>query len=366
MVPILTPGASTHNLDGARLTNRSKNTPKSGVPLVDTIKVSGLIHGFHMPEHLVKRRITSDGEFSDEVVYAKVPLPSGGRIIVHRAQHGELRGSLERSLPTMLDGINLQPVSVDVVPSLVAHLQDQASEWVEWQDEAADLRVSRLDLDRDFVGVEHLDHLLRRLANLRVPRLGNPRVYYDYERGGAATLVREPKKAKTWRATLYDKHAQVAHLATVERDPTRRKWLTRQAEHARGHLRFEVQVKTQALREQGVTTVADLDEQHLLDLREHYFRRVRFDTPVHGAAHLRALAARLSNGDPECNFLGPVMQMLYFEALGLPPPYSHDTLVRYRKLARRWEISAADIPTDDGPPVTLDYETGALRDLEAS
>jgi hypothetical protein len=339
MVPILAPAASSDNLHGARLSNRSKNTPLSGVSLIDTVKVSGPIRDFDIREQLLRRSISQDGEFTDVVVFADQDLRRGGRVTIYRTRTGELGASVEGSLPKMLHGHNLNPVSVRQARLLIAELHGEASRWVDWRGSAADLRVSRIDLDQDFTGVDDVDHLLSHLARLRVPRIGSPSFYHDAERGGAATLVREPRKAKTWRACLYDKGAEMAHLVTKERDPARRGTLSGHAVQAQGRLRFEVQLRTQPLRDSGVSTVADLDQQHLLSLREKYFRRVRFDTEVHGPSRLRALATRLADGDPNCKYLGQVWQMLLFEAEGLPYRCSPTTLARNRRLAEKWELS---------------------------
>ncbi len=109
--------------------------------------------------------------------------------------------------------------------------------------------------------------------------------------------------------------------------------------------------------------MADLRNDILLSLREDYFLRARFDTPVGGASRLEKVQTSLAlSGDPEYKYIGPVVGMLRAEALGLPQPMpSPASLAKYRRLAQAWGLSAADVLTEAGPAVALDFETGTLR-----
>lgn len=225
------------------------------------------------------------------------------------------------------------------------------------------LRIDRLDLDRGFNGVKHVHHLLTSLGHLNVPRTKNAQVYFDAKHHGGALTLERGTRSRTWRALLYDKHAQMLTLVEREDDPDHRAWLADAAEHAKGHLRFEAQLHRNFLRPRGVSTMADLNDTTLLGLRRTCFDKARFGTPVGGAARLDELQIHLATSrDTDYKYLGPVLAMLRAEALRLPQPCpAPGSLAKYRRLAQKWELSAADVPAAVGPAIVLDYETGILR-----
>ncbi len=109
--------------------------------------------------------------------------------------------------------------------------------------------------------------------------------------------------------------------------------------------------------------MADLNDEILLSLREEYFHRARFDTAVGGASKLDQVQTDLAlAGDPTYKFFGQVLAMLRAEALGLPYPIpSPGPLADYRRLAKAWGLTAADVLTEAGPAVALDFDSGTLR-----
>ncbi|WP_270886267.1 phage/plasmid replication domain-containing protein [Pedococcus sp. 5OH_020] len=324
------------------------------------MRVSGPIDRHRIAEERFRRSVDRQGEVRDTFTSTQVPLIDG-QLDVRMTPTG-LRAVIERSLPTLAYGHNLDPVSVRTAVRLVSDLYGQAAEFVDWGVDVHDLRITRLDLDRDFAEVAHLDRVLRGLARIHVPRTANPSIYGD-SKGGGSILTLTRQSPKRWRASLYDKHAQVLHLARQERDPTRCKRLDGLARTARGRVRFEVQLRSQALKEKGVRTVSDLNEASLLNVRKHYFQRAGFDNPVGGAPQVDEVMTRLAtSASPDYGFFGAVLAMLKAEALGLPQPTtSPNTLRKYRALARQWGLSAADMACATGPTVVLDYESGRLR-----
>jgi len=330
-------------------------------PLIDTIRLTGPVLGHTIRQWQIRISVDDNGEMEDHFTSARESM-GDSMLRVRVAHNGVMEAVIERSLPTMKYGHNIDAVGLVTAARLVKDLYDRASAWVEWAVDFDGLRVGRLDLARDFDGVDHLDPLLRGLAQIHVPRTKNSSVYSDNERqGGALTLTRSVQGR--WRASLYDKHAQVTHLARHQSEPSKSARLRDLADEIQGRVRFEVQLRSQALRDHGVHTMTDLNEPKLLDLREKYFQRAQFGTPVGGAPHVDAVMHRLAtSGDPNYKALGGVLLMLKAEALKLPQPTtSPATLAKYRRLARAWGLSAADMSGLAGPPVALDFERGTLK-----
>ena len=363
MIP---PPARTNNWYAGSATNRPCTTPHCadrGLPktlLIDTIRLAGPIIRHMIPHEQVRRTVDHNGEVEEHFTSTRVN-PGDFEIWVRVARDGTMEAVIERSLPTFANGHNIIAVSVPTAAHLVTDLYRRAKDFVEWAVDVGDLRITRLDLVRDFDAVIHLDWLLRGLARIQVPRTGNPSVYSDSGHGGALTLTRGVRGR--WRVSIYDKHAQVSYLARREAEPVRSAWLRELADENRARVRYEVQLRSPILREQGVHTMSDLDERILLDLLENYFHRAQFGTPVGGAPHVVAVMAGLTACvDPNYKFFGSVIGMLMAEATRFPQPTkSPTTLARYRKLAKEWGLSAADMAGVAGPPVALDFERGVMR-----
>ncbi len=353
---------SSNRVSSAALFADSASTPDA-VPLIDTIRVRGEVRGHRIPHQTIRRHEHVNGDATEWLISAIVPLPQAILRVERHRTGGGMVAVIERSMPTLREGHNVTPTSVSAAHLHIANLHLQAAEWVDWLVPSSDLSITRLDLVLDFTGVTDLNHLLSGLAALRVSRVKYSAVYRDGERGGAQTLARGPISGG-WRCSLYDKHAQMMHLAKTESDPRRGDWLRDKAERCRGQVRFEVQLRSKLLRRKGMATMRDLDAEHLLRLREEYFHRVRFETPIAGASKVREVMVRLAEqGDPGYPFFGPVVGMLMAEALDLPQPRGGrtKTLTKYRKLAAHWGLTAADVLGAVGPAVGLDYATATLK-----
>ncbi len=342
-------------------TSHSERVMVEDTPIIDTIRVCGSISDHWMPSHRFKRVIDIQGEIHDIFTSASEKI-GDGVLEVRRTPRG-LEASMERSLPVLLYGDNVHPVTVGEATALVTDLHLQASEWVRFMHGPSGLRIDRLDLDRGFTGVKHVHHLLTSLGRLNVPRTKNAQVHYDAKHHGGALTLERGTRSRSWRALIYDKHAQMLTLVEREDEPDRRAWLADAAERAKGHLRFEAQLRPNFLRPRGVRTMADLNNTTLLGLRQTCFDKARFGTPVGGAARLDELQIHLATSrDADYKYLGPVLAMLRAEALRLPQPCpAPATLAKYRRLAQKWKLSAADVSTAVGPAIVLDYEAGMLR-----
>lgn len=209
------------------------------------------------------------------------------------------RGStawVEASLPKRGGLDNLEGVTVDEAWERIADLYDDAARFVEFRKAGqpsvplshgmSDVRgragtfeeakVVRLDLVRDFDGVEQAPFILDGLAGVPVAGRSKVRRYADAERQQAQTLTVGPKAA--WRATLYDKHAET---------------LGQPVEAPEGRLRYEVRMRTDLLTGKwaqahggGVAQVLDLEGERLARLARGMFERVGFDREVDALGRL--------------------------------------------------------------------------------
>jgi len=291
------------------------------VPLIDTIRVRGHIRDHDLHDCRWRRVGDPDGTINDSFVAAETAL-TDGRLRVE-SRNGCLSAVIERSLPTMASGHNLHALSLERAIPLIGALYEQAAMYVDWAESATDLSVTRLDLDRDFDNVYDLDRLLTGLAQIPVSRARNAETYRDNEHGEALTIVRGVPNS--WRAMIYDKHAQmqasgrqrlrhaqVHSKSTVALQPPAgfRSFerfaasIEKIIKEAHGRARFEVQLRTAALRSNNIVSVADLNEALLLCIRKRYFNRAHFGTPVRGSSHLDGLMQRLArDGDPTYQYL---------------------------------------------------------------
>jgi hypothetical protein len=355
--------------EGFRPSNRSTNTSETrggtvGVePIVhiDTIKVQGHIRDHYvLTENLQRVTHPSTGEISERPRSSGlVELRPGANLKVHYRNNQAL-AVMEFSVPTVLTGTNTTPATVGETQSLVEDLHTQASEWVDWEDNYLDLTINRLDLDRDFQVGSDLVAVLDGLVAVPVPRVTVTHRYVDSKRGGAETLTKGVPGR--WNATLYDKQAQVRHLAGRQQDDYAHARLLREAEAAEGVLRFEVGLRRDPLRAEGITTVAGLaDIPNLARVRSKYFERARFNQEVGGMNKIETVVKQITLSPEQRKMTDRMLGILMFDALGQPQVASDETVRRHRALAREYGLSPADLSQPDRPTIALDYQSGTLR-----
>ncbi len=118
------------------------------------------------------------------------------------------RAWIEASLPKRVhDGDNSQGLPVQEALAAMRDLLAEAAEFLELAPGARfeDCRVVRLDLVRDFHGVDDPTPLLDGLAAVNQPGRAKVRRFADPSANRAETLRVGPK---AWGVTLYDKHAE--------------------------------------------------------------------------------------------------------------------------------------------------------------
>lgn len=263
----------------------------------------------------------------------------------------------EASLPKRVDGQNWQAVGLGQALELVAELHREACEFVE-PDRVRDghrveaSKVVRLDLVRDFEGVRSLGFVLDGLAGSQQRGGWKVARHADPERARAETLAVGPK---SWRCTLYDKHAE-----SPEAPP--------------GQLRFESRLHAEQLRSAGardhgghVRVLADLGEDKLQSLRRWKFEQVGFDREVVAVGRVQELvfSPLLPGSKRDQHGLTKAEQRALWAYLtagarGVDIGMSHNTAGKYRGIARRLGITmAAGELLDEGRiTLRLDYDRG--------
>lgn len=351
---------------GLAATNRSTSTPdiefralRRDVPVVvDTIGVHGPVSDHRLPRQrhedvidlrtgeVAQRNLSAYGVEVAPDVHLKVDYR---REVPH--------ASFEMSVPTVLSGVNIHGASLQDTRRAVKDCYDQARAAVTWVVPWEHLSVSRLDIDRDFQDVHDIPAVLDALQGVPCHRANLNQRFADPKTGGTQTLVRGSKGR--WKATLYDKQAQVRHLATRARTPYERQFLRREAIAARGRLRFEVSVRTDALHQRGIREVSDLsNETNLADMAHNYFTRAGYGQEVGGMTKLDQVLRIMACDGLNYKNADRMLGILLLDALHLPQSASENTVDKHLKIARSYGLSPADLTTFDRSTVLLDYASG--------
>lgn len=315
---------------------------------IDTAAITWPITGWTSD---AERRTTTAVGTPDEQHYFMAPLGGGGTVMWPVAK----RVKIEASLPKRVGKDNIEGVGLEDAVMILAMAKDEAREWVTFDEDGGKLahgRVTRLDLVRDFDGVRDVNQVLTGLSTVPVAGRSKQTVHADGDRNCAQTLTVGPK---SWKARLYDKHAETDGLA------------------AQGRVRFEAEMRRDILssvwaKANGgmIRQVADLDEQRLRALTVGMFERVGFgheivslDTAL-GRVRAAGLSRQTENG---------LVNYLFSRGAGIQPRGSANTLRKYRRAAEKIGVLALDVVRiTEGTPVRLDYCAGRLvtTDLQAA
>jgi hypothetical protein len=258
---------------------------------------------------------------------------------------------LEASLPKRAGEDNIEAVNTSDAVELIAAMHEEAGSFIEY-DQARDghrfefSKVVRLDLVRDFDGVQSPGFILDGLAQVPVTGRSKRRRFADGERNRAQTLTVGPMKA--WAATLYDKHEETLGKAHVAPE---------------GRVRFETRMRSDVLtsvwaKQHGghVRQVMDLEEVKLERLRRGMFERVGFDREVQAMGRLVEM---VNDADLTARQRRELWAYLTGGPFGLDLGFARDAERRYRRLAADLGVVMVD-PLTEGPNVTvqLDYDQG--------
>jgi hypothetical protein len=258
---------------------------------------------------------------------------------------------VEFSAPSVLHGHNRLPLALDVLPDLLREA------WQVVRDEVADMpsfervRLSRLDLARDLEGVENIPATLLAISQRPASRIRVDRL----ERGQSGqwqTLTRGTRKR--WRAVAYGKAEQLREAASETYDVDRRALLLDAAGNSEGRLRWELQLRSAMLREQGLRDPDNYDQELLYAMSARYFERTRFaDITDGGSQRLHDILTELTPTDRR-----GVLTVLSSDLIGLPIPLSHNPEDTYRRVVRDLKLSPQDLVGDDRDPRRLDFASG--------
>lgn len=303
----------------------------------------------------------------DETFKYSRRLPGGGFVATGIAGKAWLEASLpKRATPDDPDN----SVAVPLIHALEL-LSDMVGEARQWVDIPAghdfyDSKLVRLDLVRDFHGVDRQTELLDGLAGIRQPGRAKVRRFADPSANRAETLRVGPK---AWGCALYDKHTETAGKAPA------------------GQMRFEARLHRPQLasvfaRHNGgnFATVADLARSDGYSVIRHgvliqvdgndggrslaraqraWFDRVGFDRPVRSGSALRS---RIASAGLSNRVAGNLWAFLTFP--GFANSLSINTHGKYRSLAADLGLTPpADgetIDPSEGEIMRLDYETASF------
>ncbi|ABL81479.1 MULTISPECIES: phage/plasmid replication protein [unclassified Nocardioides] len=253
-------------------TDRGEPTRESGVG-IDTLAVVGPVQLRTLQElSTISHKRLIDRDTAEITDYA----PSGfhslnigaARVGVSAWVSGagpQIR--LQASIPRMLLGHNWDGVSPDELPRAMEVLMRGVAEALPDTPRPHEVAVTRLDLTRDFYGVRDVPATLTAIArhpmaNVRVNRR-------DYREDGV-TLQTLTRGNRSWIARGYDKWFESAN----SKGPGLQRELARTRPQ---QLRFEVELKSKALRYRGMTKIADLLRSDLIETARYYFERCKFD-----------------------------------------------------------------------------------------
>lgn len=230
------------------------------------------------------------------------------------------------------DGHSLCPVVE--LPGAVALVVNQAAEVVGVPDEVGEMRVKRIDVARDFTGVDRPDFYVRGLGPVKRPWARRNGVYFDPSRNGAQTLH---VGSGAGSVRLYDKDAESGG-------------------NAPGVLRWEVEARASwAQNYGGMKVLGDVSTETVGRLAANRWEWSAMGVEV--TATERVLEAVQRSGltpAKQRSFLGHLL----LQAHGMASPLSNDTASEFNRLQRG--LGVVLTPDTDGAGFVgrLDWESG--------
>jgi hypothetical protein len=328
---------------------------------VDTIRLRGRVRDAHAMKRLGRIRaarlleargpVDADG-FT--LVAGSDVLRSGARIEVDIANQGVPEAAVEFSAPKVATGSNVVALPLDQALDVARSVYDEASELVDWETPFEQMRVNRIDVDRDFEQVDHAGPLLAALSKVRAPYSPKTRYYPDPEKGNAATLTRGP--AARWLATLYDKHGEALHRHRYAR-PEHKAKAAADVKAAEGRLRYELRLRPDVMGKH-LRLVQDLNDDDLTRLRRGYFDRVGYGLEVSGMQ--RAAALVMEHEEWRVDARLALIGWLAVESQGIPVEMHRHNQRRYRKRAGEVGVAAADLLDMASTSVRLDFDSARM------
>lgn len=201
--------------------------------------------------------------------------------------------------------------------------------------------VKRLDIARDFSGVDNASHLVEGLRGVHRPWSRKVGTFSDASRGGAQTLLVGGKRSEV---RLYDKNAETGGEAP-------------------GVVRWEAQCRTNWLGRYGeIAKLSDATEDRVDSLGLDRWEWSQMGQTVMSSAQV--LVERVHRSDLSPTVRRNLIGYLVEQAYGLPVDASSSTVAMYRRQARELGVAMAldgldaEAAESVGFGVRLDLETG--------
>jgi hypothetical protein len=232
------------------------------------------------------------------------------------------------------EGHSLCPV--DAVQSTAAAALAAAGDLVEVPPDPGTAKVRRIDVARDFQGVERPDFFVRSLGPLPRPWARRNLVHFDPSRNGAQTLM---VGSGAGVARLYDKNAETEG-------------------NAPGVLRWEVEARSSWAKNYGeVVVLADVRAERVKQLAANRWEWSQMGVEV--SAPDRVIEKVSNSGlsaAKQRSFLG----WLFLQAHGVEQPIADATVAEWRRLQRQLGVT---LTREDGTPAIgfvtrLDWDSG--------
>jgi hypothetical protein len=234
------------------------------------------------------------------------------------------------------DGHSLAMVE-DLAPALDVAL-GLAEDRVRWSCKVGEMRVKRIDLARDFSGVERPAYTIRGLGPVRRPWARRNLVHFDPSRSGAQTLM---VGSGSGVVRLYDKWAETKGAAPE------------------GTVRWEVEARDGWCNRYGeIRTMADVDDDGL-----ERFAKDRWDWSAMGSevsATERVVEQVMRSGlsyREQRQYLGHLMMM----AAGVEVPAGTEAMAKWNRLTRKLGIVLGEetFASSGGFSSRLDWDSGS-------
>lgn len=259
--------------------------------------------------------------------------------------------AVEFSAPSVLEGHNRNPLPVrrlvEVARQVYAGVESELTGLPDFED----LRLIRLDVDRDFVNVRSISSMLEAIAKRPASRVRRDDLRRGAD-GGWQSLTRG--NSGSWLAVGYGKRQQLTEAAARSNDLGRRRLLQAAADTSHDTFRWELQLRRESLRKNNLNTLDEITEETIYDMSKKYFDRARFGDSIAGnSTRLKEALTDLSPAE-----VRGLLALLAADLHGIPAPMGHGLEDQSRATARRLGLAPHDLDLEGGVRRRLDFDAG--------
>ncbi len=247
---------------------------------------------------------------------------------------------IEVSAPRMLHGHNWDGLDVSLLPDVVDHMLTGIAEHFVDVPTMDQIRIHRLDLTRDFLGVRNPPATLAAIAEHSVPHATVNERYFRPS-GELQTYVRGA--GRYWRVRGYDK---VYEQASRGQSPSERT----------SQLRFETELKSKWLTSRGIYTLRDVAGRDLRGVTRSFFERCRYDVNT-AATSASEIFERMKTDGVTDSAIKNVQAYLFAKQHNCAPMMSKNPAAAARALVNRYRLTPSTLGTEAFER-RLDFESG--------